>query len=414
MRESVDGSKRRRSRAAVVLLAFLVSAGLAVPAAGAVAPGVAGLAHTDLVTVRAASLAVTCSTSALCPSTVRQAYGVSSLMSNATTNGTGQTVVLIDACGDSGIVSDLKTFDSTFGLPAAKITVYTPQGKPCSDPFGWGIETALDVEWAHVLAPGASIALVEARTASTTDLYGAWNYSLAHHLGNQISNSWGGSGGCPSTARHLLSNATSQHVTVLASAGDSGAWGSGQTLAAQQPADCAPVVTVGGTTLHVSSTGGYINETGWSGSGGGYVPKTKEPKYESTAKISDSYAELAKPDVAAVADPNTGVWVYESAGGGWYIVGGTSVACPIWAGFFADVNDQRAAGSLAALGNVDPFLYTTVYGAGGTSAHYAKTMNDPIYGNNGWAAGTGWDPVTGLGSFQGSALAALLGTSPAA
>ncbi len=360
------------------------------------------------------ALSPTCSTSALCPSMVRQAYQFSTLVSNSTTNGTGQTVVIVDACGDSGISADLSTFDSTFGLPPANLSVYQPQGTPCSDPTGWGLETALDVEWAHVVAPGASIALVEAATASTTNLFGAWNYSLTHHLGNAISNSWGGAGGCPSVARSLLNTATTQHVTVLASSGDSAAWGSGTVASASLPADCRSAVAVGGTTLSVNATGVYQSESAWSGSGGGYVPSTKEPTYQAGAKINDSYSELAKPDVAAVANPNTGVWVYEKGGGGWFVVGGTSVACPIWAAFVTDVDSWRAAKGFTALGNVLPFLYKSVYGVNGTSTHYASTVHDVTSGSNGWSAGTGWDAATGVGSFRGYPLASFLASSKSA
>ncbi|HZY92708.1 MAG TPA: S53 family peptidase [Thermoplasmata archaeon] len=356
----------------------------------------------------------TCSATGLCPSMVQTAYKFTALLSNSTTNGTGQTVVIDDACGDASIVSDLAQFDSTFGLSTPNLTVYQPQGKPCSDPFGWGVETALDVEWAHAMAPGASIALLEAANPSTSDLYGAWNYSLTHHLGNQISNSWGGTGNCGSVARKLFATATSQHVTILASTGDSGAWGSGTLGARQQPADCPSSVGVGGTTLNVNATGVYSSESAWSGGGGGYVPSTKEPSYQKKANISDSYAELGKPDVAAVADPSTGVWVYEKSSGGWFVVGGTSVACPIWAAYLGDVNSWRTANAFSALGNLDPFLYSSVYGVNGKSTHYGTTMHDVTTGNNGWAAGVGWDAATGIGSFQAYPLAAFLASSPTA
>ena len=357
----------------------------------------------------------TCSTTGLCPSTVLAAYGFGPLLANATMNGTGQSIAIVDACGDSGIVSDLSTFDTTNHLPAVNLTVYQPQGTPCSNPTGWGVETALDVEWAHVMAPGAAINLIEAASSSNTNLFGAWNYSLVHHLGNAISNSWGGTGACPSNAKTLLSKALSQHVTVLASGGDSGRWGSGATLGAQQPADCQNILTVGGTTLNVHNvSGAYTSESAWSGSGGGYVPRTTEPTYQKSTNLSDKFAELAKPDVSAVANPSTGVWVYTAGGGGWLVVGGTSVACPIWAGFVADVNDWRAANHFAALGWFDSFLYTNVYGPHGGLANYTATFHDVTTGSNGWSAGTGFDAATGLGSFRGYALANLLANASAA
>lgn len=410
--------RQTRARATQRLLTGLIVLGamgaMVVPAAGFAGASFSAMAHPNLLRAQVSPQAVSCATTSLCPSMVRTAYEMGSLLTNSSTNGTGQTVVIVDACGDSAIASDLSTFDSTFGLPGANLTVYQPQGTPCSNPTGWGLETALDVEWAHVMAPGASIALVEAKSASTANLFGAWNYSLTHHLGNVISNSWGGSGGCPNVARNLLTTATKQHVTILASAGDSGAWGSGTLARAQQPADCQAVVTVGGTTLKVNSTGAYQSESAWSGTGGGYVGGTKEPAYQKTANITDKYGELAKPDVAAIADPNTGVWVYENGGGGWYIVGGTSVACPLWAGYLADVNSWRASLSLTALGSLNGFLYAKVYGVNGGSTNYANDIHDVQQGTNGWSAGTGWDAATGIGSPHGYALASLLGTNPSA
>jgi subtilase family serine protease len=403
--------RARRPTSSFWVLLLVVSA-LAAPGFASSGATAVSLAHWDFARSNVLPSATeVCSTTALCPSTVLGAYSIAGLVSNGTTNGTGQTVVIVDACGDSKIATDLATFDSANSLPPANLTVYTPQGTPCSDPTGWGLETALDVEWAHALAPGASIALVEAKSASNTNLFGAWNYSLVHHLGNQISNSWGGTGSCPSIAKNLLAKASTAHVSILASSGDGGAWGSGQRLGAQQPADCQSVVTVGGTTLKVSTNGSYKSEAAWSGSGGGYSPSTTEPSYQTKSNITDSYSELGKPDVAAVADPSTGVWVYEASSGGWLTVGGTSVACPIWAGYFADVNSWRAANKFSALGNVDPFLYSSIYGVNGAGANYAKDFHDVTTGSNGWSAGTGWDAATGLGSFQGSALASLLASS---
>jgi subtilase family serine protease len=407
MNEPARTRSGRRTSASTFLVTVVTLATLVVPVSVGIASATPAMAHPMLVRPMISPLASpTCRTSELCPSMVQTAYQFTSLLTVAKSNGTGETIVIDDACGDSSIATDVAQFDSTFGLPAVNLSVYTPQGKPCSDPTGWGLETALDVEWAHAMAPNASIALLEAAQPTTTDLLGAWNYSLANSLGNQISNSWGGSGGCPQLASRLVRSAALAHVTVLASSGDSGAWGSGTTQTQQNPADCLGVVTVGGTTLNVNSTGAYSSESAWSGSGGGYSSSLREPAFQVRANITDSYGALGKPDVAAVADPYTGVWVYEKASGGWVVVGGTSVACPIWAAFLADVNSWRSVNGFPALGNLDPFLYQAVYGVNGGSPHYGSTMHDVTSGSNGWSAGTGWDPATGLGSFRAAALAA--------
>ena len=228
----------------------------------------------------------TCSSSGLCPKDIGKAYGFSTLQANGTT-GAGQTIVIDDACGDPHIQSDLKAFDTQFALPAPKLTVITPQGTPCTD-SSWAVETALDVEWSHVTAPGAAIDLMEAAVPNTTDVYGAWTYAIDHKLGNQISNSFGGAGcysqpACNATIGQgiggcnlktgtggvnvtaILNKAARAGVTILASAGDSGAWGQGTSNTEPIPADCAGVLTVGGTTLSVSTSGAYPGRNGMVG-----------------------------------------------------------------------------------------------------------------------------------------------------
>jgi len=277
----------------LVLVAAALSIGGAIQFNTVAPTAVVDQFHPDLIVgMRVHALAEVCSTTSLCPSTVRSAYNLTGLLSTSTTNGTGQSVVIVDACGDTKIATDLSTFDTRNGLPAPTLTVYHPQGAPCKN-SGWSLETALDVEWAHVIAPAAKINLVVAARATTKDLYGAWTYALTNKLGNQISNSWGGTSSCGSTPTSILATAAKANVTILASSGDSGAWGSGQLLGAQAPADCAAVLTVGGTTLSVTGTGGYTSESAWSGSGGGYVPTTAEPSYQTTVKITDSYKELS-------------------------------------------------------------------------------------------------------------------------
>jgi len=419
MQRTFTSRTRRLEPYAAFALSFVSVIGtlavLAVPL-GAVATGGGSNAHPYFAHASIVPFASpTCSTTSLCTSTVLAAYQFGPLLVNSTMNGTGQSIAIVDACGDSNIVTDVATFDTAMGLPAINLSIFQPQGTPCSDPTGWGVETALDVEWAHAMAPGATINLIEAASASTGSLYGAWNYTLVNHLGNSISNSWGGNGACPTVARGLLATAAHQHVTVLASGGDSGRWGSGTHFAIQQPADCQNVLTIGGTSLHVANvSGAYTSESAWSGGGGGYVKGAAEPAYQKTANITDSFTVLGKPDVSAVADPGTGVWIFDKSAGGWFVVGGTSVSCPIWAGFVADVNSWRSANAFGALGTVNPFLYLSVYGANHGSANYSVTVHDVTTGSNGWSAGTGWDAATGIGSFKAYPLATLLANSPKA
>lgn len=341
--------------------------------------------------------------------------------------------MIVDACGDPSISKDLRTFDATFNLtnpPSLKVT--NIGGRPCVD-SGWNGETALDVEWAHAVAPKAAIYLLIASIPDPRDMYGAWVYALNHHLGNQISNSFGGAGcynglcnarigqgigSCNSTrgtegvnVAKILTVAENDYVTVIAGAGDAGAMGMGANEQESVPADCQGALTVGGTTLIVNSSGYYMGESAWNGStGGGYI-SIEEPSYQSYANITDPFGVLAKPDVAAVADPNTGVEVFDN--GTWQVIGGTSLSTPLWAGFVADVNQIRSENKFHPLGFVNPFLYTVVYGANGTSPLYSENFHNITGGSNDpWVATTGWNPDTGLGSFIVPALAQTLGSNP--
>lgn len=374
-----------------------------------------------------------CSATSICPSMLQEAYGFDSLL-DSNISGAGQTIVVVDACGDPTLQADLQTFDSTFGLPNPSLKISDIGGTPCFD-AGWAGETALDVEWAHVTAPGAAIYLLVAAVPNPHDIYGAWSFALNNHLGNQISNSFGGAGcyngacnsrlgqgigDCLSTrgtggvnVGEILNKAEAENVTVIAGAGDQGAFGVNATQVEAIPADCAGVLTVGGTTLSINSTGGYEGETAWNDStGGGYV-SNGEPKYQLYANITNPYGLLGKPDVAADGDPATGVVVYTN--GTWAVIGGTSLSAPLWAGFVADVNQMRAGNGLKPLGFLNPFLYEVVYGVNGSSPLYSQDFHDIISGyNNPWSSGPGWDPTTGLGSFIVPALAQTLSTNPAA
>lgn len=379
------------------------------------------------------STSPTCSTNSLCPELISNAYGFTALF-NSSITGSGQTIVIVDACGDSTISSDLATFDATFNLanpPAINIT--DVGGTPCSD-AGWSEETSLDVEWAHAMAPGADIYLLVAAIPNPQDMYGAWAYALSNHLGNQISNSFGGAGcydqscnptigqgigSCESAlgtqgvnVGKLLQEAQEENVTVLVSSGDSGAYGLGTTQVEEVPSDCQGVLTVGGTSLSINSSGSYEGETSWNGSTGGGYMNNKEPAYQMFAKITDPYDSLGKPDVAAVASPASGAEVFNN--GTWKSVAGTSLSCPLWAGFIADVNQMRTDNGFAPAGFINPFLYETVYGTNGSSPLYQQDFHDITLGDNPWPAGAGWSPDTGLGSFVVPALARTLGSNPSA
>src|SRR5438445_12741926 len=161
----------------------------------------------------------------LTPTQIRHAYGFDGLScSSSNTCGSGQTVAIVDAFNDPNIQSDLHTFDSAFGLPTCTtsngcFTIATPQGAPRTD-RGWALEISLDVEWAHAIAPGAKILLVEAATNSFANLFSAVDFAASQTGVHQVSMSWGG--GESSTEVGSDSHFQVTGVTFFASSGDSG------------------------------------------------------------------------------------------------------------------------------------------------------------------------------------------------
>jgi subtilase family serine protease len=195
----------------------------------------------------------------LSPATIESAYGFSPSLTGA-----GKTIALVDAYNDPNAEADLGVFSTQYGLPSCttangcfrKVNQTGGTSYPKTN-AGWALEISLDVQWAHAIAPGAHILLVEASTNSFAHLMAAENYAAAH--AQYVSNSWGGSefSGESTDDGHFSHSG----VSFFVSAGDSG-------LPAEYPSASPNVISVGGTTLHFSS-GAFSNETGWSGSGGG-------------------------------------------------------------------------------------------------------------------------------------------------
>ncbi|OAI51360.1 hypothetical protein AYO44_00695 [Planctomycetaceae bacterium SCGC AG-212-F19] len=356
----------------------------------------------------------------LTPLQVRHAYGFDQLAFtvNGRTiagDGSGQTIAIINAYNQPHIVSDLDTFDRTFsinnkqplyqqyGAASSFLTVVNPQGTPLADPSGglWNLETSLDVEWAHAIAPGAKILLVQARTGGMLDLLGAIDYARKTPGVVAVSMSWG-AGEFPSeTYYDKYFTTPSGHlggsngiggtrigggVTFLAAAGDAGAPG-------LWPAMSPYVVAVGGTTLTVDSAGVYKSETAWGKSGGGSSKYESKPGYQ-VGFVSSTMR--GTPDVAYNGDPATGVYVYDSMplngrAGSWWAVGGTSAGTPQWAGLVAIADQARALlgrGSLDGPSQTLPALY----------AMATSDFHDVTSGSNGFSAKVGYDLVTGRGS----------------
>ncbi len=327
----------------------------------------------------------------LLPIQIAHAYGFDKLSCyGSQACGSGQTIAIVDAYNDPNIESDLATFDTQFGLPPCTtangcFTKATPQGLPVGN-TGWALEESLDVEWAHAIAPGAKIILVEAKNSFLSSLLNAVDYAASQPNVHQVSMSWGGSefSGESSYDYHFSVSG----VSFTASSGDSG-------TGTIYPSASPYVVGVGGTTLNVDSSGNVNSETAWSGSGGGVSSYESAPSYQSGF---NSNSGRGIPDVSYDADPNTGVPVYDSYGyGGWNQVGGTSVGAPQWAAISAIVNSGGGQLSSVSFGT-----NTALYKAA-TGSAYSANYRDIISGSNGacgtlCTAGVGYDFVTGLGS----------------
>ncbi len=350
------------------------------------------------------------------PTDIRHAYGFDQItFSNGSIvgDGTGQTIAIVEAYDDPEILADLQIFDQQYGLPDPSFTKHAPSGTVFD--AGWAGEIALDVEWAHAIAPGASILLAEARTDSLTDLLAAVDYAAAQPGVSVISMSWGSS---EWSSEHTLDSHFNtpgghQGISFVASAGDNGAppsW----------PAAAPNVLSVGGTALSLSVTGDYQSETTWSGGGGGISRFESKPAYQSFVSTNSS-TKRTNPDVSYNADPNTGVSVYDSAGGGWYVVGGTSAGAPQWAALIAIADQGRALAGNTSLDSGTQTLYA-VYRMAQTSA--TTYFHDVTQGSNGFSATVGYDDASGNGSpiadqvvialvgWQGTGTTGSLPTSP--
>jgi hypothetical protein len=314
---------------------------------------------------------------------------VTSLKGAITGDGYGQTIAIVDAYNNPNIVRDLTAFDTKFNLAAPNITIVNQTGGSIlpSTSSDWGLEIALDVEWAHAIAPKANILLVEANSASLNDLLTAVNYARNAAGVSVVSMSWGTDEFRGETSYDSYFTTPSGHagVTFIASSGDDGVncW----------PSVASNVLSVGGTTLSVSSSGVYASETAWSGSGGGVSRYESLPSYQKMIGISAS--GRVTPDVAYDANPSTGFLVYDSLGySGWLVVGGTSAGAPQWAAIVAIANEARVANGLGTLSQTNAMLYT-IY-----ASRSSQDFHDVTSGRNsgGFSATKGYDAVTGLGS----------------
>jgi hypothetical protein len=340
------------------------------------------LRRTDIKGVRENALAPDATPSGYSPANLDSAYKLSA------SAGSGQTVAIVDAMNDPNAASDLATYRSQWGLPACTTNSgcfrqLNQNGAtsplPAND-TGWAGEESLDIDMVSAICPLCKIILVEANSASNADLYAAENEAVA--LGAKfVSNSWGGG----EYAGQTTDDATFNHpgVAITASSGDDG-------TGAAYPATSQYVTAVGGTTLTTASNARGWAESAWSGAGSGCSAFDPKPSWQT---VATSCSRRAEADVSAVADPNTGVAVYQTFGAsGWVVYGGTSVASPVIASVYALAGTPGAADHPASYPYAHPTgLFDVISGSNGTCGAPVCT------------AGTGWDGPTGLGTPDGTA-----------
>jgi subtilase family serine protease len=386
------------------------------------------------------------------PEQIQKAYNLDSLYRQGY-DGKGQTIVILGTGNTPNIESDLKAFDKAWGLPdPPSFQILQPFGPPvpytCSGgEDGLQIETTLDVEWSHAIAPGANIVVVigsntermylpppaGATNCSFYDLEQDVAYALDHHLGNIISISYGGSelGAKTDTATDkaneqkelsaadsIFKRAASMGVTVMASTGDTGATNGDSNSDPSQlwnkpniswPASDPYVLAVGGTTLTLKDDSGtYGNEVVWNdpatgGAGGGGISAIyDEPAYQKTVANQAMFqGKRGIPDVAFPADVNYSLYVTLSPGDvdaarfpHWTLIGGTSASSPCWAGIIAIADQMSVQMDGQPLGFIHPALYSL----------QGKGLHDIIQGDNsfsgvqGYPAQQGYDLASGWGT----------------
>ena len=326
------------------------------------------------------------------PTQIRSGYNLTGPIASGYT-GAGKTVALEEFSAFTQ--SDVTTYDKKFSLtPSTPVVVKSDGGT--TDTSGED-EVELDIEVVQAIAPGATIKVYEAPNSDAGEA--AVYAQLVSDDVPIISTSWGQDEAAETASNRVALNtdfqeAAAQGQSIYAASGDSGSddAGNGGT-SVDFPASDPYVTGAGGTTLKLASSGAWSSEKAWSDSGGGISSYFATPSFQ-TSVNSGSYRDV--PDVAADANPSTGWAIYTE--GAWAEYGGTSAAAPNWAAFTAIYDDEAAALNKPALGFANASIYTLA-----ESSNYKSAFHDVTSGSNGaYSAGTGYDKVTGWGSYNGA------------
>jgi kumamolisin len=336
------------------------------------------------------------SMSSLTPSTIKKQYDITPL-DTANINGKGVKLAVATYCDFD--LNDEAHFLETYGINvAAPVTTIHVDGTPEIDSSS-ATETMLDIESALSTAPGAELLIYDGATSSSNTGIDVFSKIVDDGEADVVSYSWGANESYLSSSNVNAMNSlfvagSAKGMTFMAATGDSG---SSDII---YPATDPYVTAVGGTTLNIDrSSGEFVSEVGWRGSGGGVSSLFAKPSWQQGVANSPSYGRTV-PDVSLDADPNTGYPVY--VGGVWYNMGGTSGSTPHWAGIIALVDQSRANNGLGPLGLANPALY---------SSKVRAAYKDITSGSNGlYSCYQGYDMVTGWGSVDVAKLVNILGT----
>jgi subtilase family serine protease len=467
-------------RLSASMIGGLVTAAIAVSGSGGSLATQAFTVHPAVVDAQFVSNGTTPPTQAQCnaisrrcfnPQSEQTSYNLGPLFA-AGHMGQGETIAIVDSFGSDTIAHDLAVFNTAFNLPhmcgeegltsncspGAATFSELKQGNVNTNPQPpnngtgqedhalWALEVALDVEWAHSMAPMANILLVSTPTAETLGVQGfpafmkAEQNVIDNHMASVITQSFGSAEDAFNSTQSLLNlryafqDAQANHVTVLASSGDFGTANIKKTPVknpttipfptVEWPASDPLVTGVGGTYECTNAVTGVgvdsisppvncqsnpgVREVGWIGAGGGFSHVFSKPSFQDTLPAGSTAIGSMRgvPDVSLQASSRTGVLIYSTNPNirtnvndlGWFVIGGTSSSSPQWAGLIAIANEINGH---HPLGYINPALYAVA----SDPAKYAADFYDVTTGNNqndpsvpGYPATTGWDPVTGLGT----------------
>ncbi|MBV8559328.1 MAG: S53 family peptidase, partial [Acidimicrobiia bacterium] len=326
------------------------------------------------------------------PAYIQQAYDLTWLAQN---RGAGDTVAVVDAYDDPNAESDLAVYRAQYGLPAChsnalgtgcfrKFNQLGVQGLYPGADSGWSEEISLDLDMVSAICPNCGITLVEANSP-TYDNLGQAVFSVDETATTEISNSYGGGEFSGENAYdHYYTHAG---IPITVSSGDHG-------FGVEYPAASPGVTAVGGTSLSRATNARGWTEAAWSGAGSGCSGAESRPGFQASTNTGCSRRAVA--DVSAVADPSTGVAVYDTYGvSGWLVFGGTSVASPIIASVYA------LAGNGASIAVGYPYSHTTSLFdiTSGNNGRCRRTPQQLCTAGPGWDGPTGWGTPNGTGAF---------------